>query len=100
MMVLKLKKDRNGVNLKNTMFYSKKSIRMCVVCKKRDFQKDLLRFKSLESTLQLYEGSGRSFYVCYECLQKDGIQKSMKRFVSKADNLREQIEEIIRKCQK
>ncbi len=83
-----------------TKFYSIKSIRMCIVCRKRDLQKNLIRFNVLESKLQLYSGCGRSFYICCDCLQKDKTYKSIKRFVGKVDNLKEQIEEIIKICQK
>jgi len=52
----------------------KKPIRMCIVCKKRDFQKNLIRLQCKE-TLTLFTGSGRSFYVCNECITKKKFKK-------------------------
>lgn len=85
---------------KDTRYYAEKSVRMCVVCKQRDLQKNLLRFNVLESVLQLYDGRGRSFYVCYECLLQRKTQQIIKKIVKKVDNLQEQIEEIAQICQK
>lgn len=85
---------------KITRYYATNSVRMCVVCRQRDLQKNLLRFKVLESALQLYCGSGRSFYVCYMCFPQRKAQKVIKRIVKNADNLQEQIEEIVQICQK
>lgn len=81
-------------------YYAENSVRMCVVCRQRDLQKNLLRFKVLESALQLYDGNGRSFYVCYNCLLQHKTHQIVKKIVKKADNLQEQIEEIAQKCQK
>ncbi len=80
-------------------YYATKSVRMCVVCRQRDLQKNLIRFKSLESALQLYDGSGRSFYVCRVCLPQRKAYQMIKRIVKKADSLQEQIEEIVQICQ-
>lgn len=85
---------------KVTRYYATKSVRMCVACKQRDLQRNLIRFKALESALQLYDGSGRSFYVCYMCLPQRKTQQIVKRIVKKAGNLQEQIEEIVQICQK
>lgn len=85
---------------KITRYYAKKSVRMCVVCRQRDLQKNLIRFKAIESALQLYDGSGRSFYLCCKCLLQHKTHQVIKRIVKKADNLQEQIEEIVQICQK
>ncbi|MFA4807430.1 DUF448 domain-containing protein, partial [Helicobacter pylori] len=39
-------------------------IRMCVACRMRQPQKDLLRLKSFENQIMEFDGTGRSFYVC------------------------------------
>ena len=80
--------------------YSKKSIRMCVACRKRELQKDLFRFNVMESVLQLYNGKGRSFYLCCKCSREGTTYRSVKKFVKKAQNLKEQFEEIMQICQK
>jgi len=46
-----------------------KPIRMCVNCRKRYFQKDLIRLQKVKSEVVAYNGSGRSFYICKECLE-------------------------------
>lgn len=83
-----------------TRYYAEKSVRMCVVCRQRDQQKNLLRFKVLEFALQPYDGSGRSFYLCCKCLSQHKTHQVVKRIVKKANNLQEQIEEIAQICQK
>ncbi|EEC25423.1 hypothetical protein HPB128_21g185 [Helicobacter pylori B128] len=44
-------------------------IRMCVACRMRQPQKDLLRLKSFENQIVEFDGKGRSFYVCGNCLK-------------------------------
>lgn len=44
-------------------------IRMCVACRMRQPQKDLLRLKSFENQIMEFDGKGRSFYVCGNCLK-------------------------------
>ncbi|OQX74498.1 MAG: hypothetical protein B6D59_02320 [Campylobacteraceae bacterium 4484_4] len=46
--------------------------RMCINCKKRDFQKNLLRFQcSDKNVVQYSHNNGRSFYLCPECIKAD-----------------------------
>ncbi len=42
-------------------------IRMCIVCRKRILKSSLLRLQYRDSKLQVFQGSGRSFYVCEQC---------------------------------
>ena len=48
-----------------------KPIRMCVACRKRDFQGTLLRFQIIEKKVIKFSGSGRSLYICDNCLNKN-----------------------------
>ena len=57
----------------------KKPIRMCVVCKKRDLQENLIRLQCKENNLTYFSGIGRSFYVCYNCINT----KKFINFISK-----------------
>lgn len=82
-----------------TRYYSEKSVRMCFACRQRDLQKNLMRFKVLDFALQFYDGNGRSFYLCCQCLSQRKTHKIIKRIVKKANNLQEQIEEIALICQ-
>ena len=52
-------------------------IRMCIVCRKRFFQKELIRLHFIKETKEIVEfkGSGRSFYICKKCLKEDKIIK-------------------------
>lgn len=56
-------------------------IRMCIVCKTRLKQRDLRRFRIIDSSLFFGSGDGRSFYICEDCLKKDDkiLKKSLGR---------------------
>jgi len=46
-------------------------VRMCISCRERDSQDKLQRLQCDEGTLETYNGIGRSFYVCANCLLED-----------------------------
>jgi predicted RNA-binding protein YlxR (DUF448 family) len=48
----------------------KKPIRMCIVCKKRIYQKDLIRLQCENGEIVRFKGIGRSFYICEDCVKK------------------------------
>ena len=45
-------------------------VRMCIVCRKRYTQDSLIRLKFYKEKQKIVEfnGTGRSFYICKECL--------------------------------
>jgi len=43
-------------------------IRMCINCRTRALQTDLLRLQCKDKTLMYYTRHGRSFYICQTCL--------------------------------
>ncbi len=45
--------------------------RMCVACRERFEQRLLLRLQCKEQLLLAFSGSGRSFYLCYECTENE-----------------------------
>ncbi|WP_276891700.1 DUF448 domain-containing protein [Helicobacter japonicus] len=45
-----------------------KQTRMCIKCRRRFQQKELLRLQNNGYSLCKFSGKGRSFYVCEECL--------------------------------
>ncbi|RDU59432.1 YlxR family protein [Helicobacter marmotae] len=47
-----------------------KQTRMCIKCRKRFHQKELLRLQSDGYSLCPFSGKGRSFYVCGGCLEQ------------------------------
>lgn len=70
-----------------------KPIRMCVVCRKRDFQFNLIRLQCENKKLIYFKGSGRSFYVCKECINN----KKFVKYISKMCKIsKEESKEIIK----
>ncbi len=52
-------------------------VRMCIICKARLPKTSLFRYQVKEGKIMSFSGSGRSFYFCEHCLQKNDkkIQK-------------------------
>jgi len=72
-------------------------IRMCIACRSRLEQRDMLRLQQLESKIVAYQGYGRSFYICSECINDSKKIKGLtKRFKQNEELfvkfLKEQIE--------
>lgn len=62
-------------NLKNI-------IRTCIICRKKMLQKDLIRFKCVDKKIKKFDNTGRSFYICEECIKlfkEDMKTKDLKR---------------------
>jgi len=55
---------------------------MCIGCRVRLPQKELVRLSCKDKELQKYLGFGRSFYLCKECI-KEG-EKVLKKALSRA----------------
>lgn len=84
-------------------FSSKNSIRMCVCCRNRFSQKELLRLKINDLKIQIFDGKGRSFYLCKECICNKNYVKNLikiKKAPKDYNIIKEQIEEIKNKWQK
>ena len=45
--------------------------RMCVSCRVKDIQKNFLRLQCKDGELESFTGSGRSFYLCKDCLENE-----------------------------
>ena len=45
--------------------------RMCLSCRERYEQKVLLRLQCIEGEISSFNGVGRSFYLCNDCLKED-----------------------------
>jgi len=58
-----------------------KPIRMCIICKKRFFQSDLIRLQCKNLQIIHFTQIGRSFYLCKECFKLDQhkIEKALFR---------------------
>jgi predicted RNA-binding protein YlxR (DUF448 family) len=54
---------------------------MCVICRARKLQKELIRLQHKNSSIIPYSGQGRSFYLCSACSSNDKKVRSLiKRF--------------------
>ena len=48
-----------------------KPIRMCVACRERFLQDTLVRLQCNDKVLSLFQGIGRSFYICNSCIEDE-----------------------------
>lgn len=68
---------------------SSKPIRMCIICKTRQNQSELNRFQILQNELNFNFKSGRTMYLCDDCLAKNdkdfnkSLQKNIKSNIDK-----------------
>ncbi len=71
-----------------------KPVRMCIVCKKRIYQKDLIRMQCKNGKITQFEGSGRSFYVCKDCINSPRLVKLLANRCNRDKNY---VKEILEK---
>jgi len=74
-------------------------IRMCVSCRKRFPQKELIRLQKKDNnSVVSYNGIGRSFYICIDCLNNDRhiLNKVSGRLKININSLEEAIKEFKR----
>lgn len=55
-------------------------IRMCIICKSRLLKSSLFRYQIKQGKITTFLGSGRSFYICLSCLDKE---KKLKKVLSR-----------------
>jgi len=73
-------------------------IRMCVSCRNRYKQNTLVRLQCIDGSLESFNGSKRSFYICKVCLEEDKkVTKSLMRQCRSSDKekLTNRLKEII-----
>jgi len=74
-----------------------KPIRMCISCRQSFNQKLLLRLQCIDKNLKLYDGIGRSFYVCDECTKNTKrVLNSIYRQCKNKDAYEEQFKEMVK----
>ena len=56
--------------MQGQLLKTKTVIRMCITCRARDLQTDLIRLQCKDKDLILYTNFGRSFYTCKTCFNK------------------------------
>lgn len=54
----------------------KQPLRMCIICRARLEKNLLLRLKCEDKKLVPYDNYGRSFYICFDCIDKAPMQES------------------------
>ncbi len=73
-------------------------IRMCISCRERGAQDELLRIKCSESSLEVFDGNGRTFYLCDTCLKDEKkLSRALMRQCKSGDKdkLMNKLKEII-----
>lgn len=72
-------------------------IRMCIVCRIRLPQKELIRLQCHDKKIVLYSGFGRSFYICKNCSDSNKLIKnlSFRYKIKNLDELRKNLKEIL-----
>ena len=54
--------------------------RMCISCRDRHEQNTLMRLQCIDGSLESFQGSKRSFYLCKDCLgQEKKVIKALMR---------------------
>lgn len=69
-------------------------IRMCVVCRYRFEQQELLRLGCKDGILMRHDGIGRSFYICDFCQTKEKMLYKALRKMCKKDITKQSIKEL------
>jgi predicted RNA-binding protein YlxR (DUF448 family) len=72
------------------------SIRTCIVCRNRAEQKLLKRLQCKNKKLISFNGIGRSFYLCDDCLlDENKLEKALYRNCKNKDEYIVQLREIL-----
>ena len=73
-------------------------LRMCISCREREAQENLLRLQCVDGSIEVFKGSGRSFYLCKICIstEKKAIKALMRQCRSgDRDKFTNKLKEII-----
>jgi predicted RNA-binding protein YlxR (DUF448 family) len=69
---------------------------MCACCRTRDDQKNMLRLQCKDKKLQTFDGIGRSFYICNNCLEDEKkLEKALYRECKNKDGYLSQLKEML-----
>ena len=69
---------------------------MCIACRSRHPQNTLIRLKLLGQDVTAYDGLGRSFYLCEQCIQNEKKVKGLvKRFKQDTEQFTKLLKELI-----
>ena len=74
----------------------KKPIRMCACCRTRNQKNSMIRLQCKEKKLQFFDGIGRSFYICNDCLDTEKrLEKTLYRECKNKDGYLTQLKEML-----
>lgn len=60
--------------------------RMCISCRERVAQNNLLRLQCIDGSIEVFQKNGRSFYLCDNCLcQEKKVIKALMRQCKSGD---------------
>ncbi|WP_415398039.1 hypothetical protein [Sulfurimonas sp. CS5] len=55
-------------------------LRMCISCRNREAQSNLLRLQCIDGSIEVFKGIGRSFYLCQNCIfEEKKVLKALMR---------------------
>ena len=71
-------------------------IRMCIACRSRHPQNTLIRLKLSGKDVVVYDGQGRSFYLCDDCVKNEKKVKGLvKRFKQDKERFIKLLKELL-----
>jgi len=72
-------------------------IRMCISCRDRHPQKSLIRLKLEGKDVVVFDGKGRSFYLCSVCVKNEKKIKGLtKRFKQDEERFVKLLKELVK----
>jgi predicted RNA-binding protein YlxR (DUF448 family) len=70
--------------------------RMCIACRSRHPQNTLIRLKLSGKDVVVYDGQGRSFYLCDDCVKNEKKVKGLvKRFKQDKERFIKLLKELL-----
>jgi len=71
-------------------------IRMCIACRSRHPQNTLIRLRQDDKEIVAFDGQGRSFYLCNECVKNEKKVKGLvKRFKQDKEHFTKLLKELM-----
>ena len=71
-------------------------IRMCITCRSRHPQNTIIRLRQVDEEVIAFDGKGRSFYVCCDCIKNEKKVKGLvKRFKQDEERLTKLLKELM-----
>jgi len=71
-------------------------IRMCITCRSRHPKNTLIRLRQDGNEILAFDGKGRSFYLCLDCVKNEKKVKGLvKRFKQDAERFTKLLKELM-----